>query len=820
VFEVWLRLEKSAANFDEGIPMFSENETHEYLYVQHKLLATASDYVLECWKNPSRMVGTHAENNVISFVPSKKLNGSTYSTESRLPERAFLTLCEFDDDVICALDQPDPIQIQRTRKNGTKYWDGYTPDAVILTRNGPRVVEVKPEDVVQDFLINRAADWQRSEFGDIVYRPAQEAFAKLGLEHVVYVYKHQDRFLIENLDVILLAREHGVVELLDERHLKKLMSNTFALTLRDLMAKLRLTDITPLVLAIDRGLLAADLKQHRLIDAGNCLVSLNGDLLAHAIELCNKQRVYWDGLAESWDLKLMPRLSSAEHALKKLKKIEEEKSSRSIRRWKNQIKIGVANNLSEFQSLIPMSHLCGNRNRKIPAVVDEFLTEFLLKEFISKQGLSIYRGYKQYEDLAIESHPQFRPVSRQTFTKRLDQIPAEVIGYARGGKRMRNALAASSDPEKRALKASVAWQCAAADHYLADIYLVLFTRTNTVYIERPWVTTLIDIATSKILGISISFLPPSRRSVAKVIRDCVRRHGKLPREIIVDRGADFKSVYLASFMAHYGLILSLRPTANPKYGGEVEGFFGEFKKQWLCQRPGNLADYKEARSVDGSKAPKKAAILQPSDFYQELTAFCDWRENKCRGTSALSTAVNFTESSQQYPFFAKAIQYDAEFISVTAVEHKKYSVSYQRGINIKGTWYYSPALRKLNGRKKKADVRIDPDNPNLIFVRVENKWEPCFSSDANAYSAKCAVHQLVDGMIKHEAAGMRRKIAEQHDLELATIIRQLQEFKEQTKTTPVYEITLSEEETGEDESIFNHLTNATVRPINIQQWSA
>ncbi|HEY8942486.1 MAG TPA: transposase family protein, partial [Cellvibrio sp.] len=532
--------------------MRSENEIHEYLYVNNKLLTTASDYVLQCWINPSRMVGTHAENNVISFVPSKKLNGSTYSTESRSPERAFLTLCEFDDDVICPLDQPDPVQIQRTRKRGAKYWGDYTPDAVILTRNGPRVVEVKPEDVIQDYLINRAADWQCSESGEVVYRPAQEAFAKLGLEHVVYVYKHRDRFLIENLDVILLAREHDVVELLDEKHLKKVMSNTFALTLRDLMVKLCLTDITPLVHAVDRGLLVADLKQHRLMDAENCLVSLNGDLLTHAIDLRNKQRVYWDGLAESWDLKLMPRLSSAEHALKKLKRIEEERSSRSIRRWKNQIKMGLENNLSEFQSLIPMTHLCGNRKRKIPAVVDEFLTEFLLKEFIRKQGLSNYRGYKQYEDLAIETHPQFRPVSRQTFTKRLDQIPAEVIGYARGGKRMRNALAPSTDPEKRALKPSVAWQCAAADHYLADIHLVLFTRTDTVYIERPWVTILIDIATSKILGISISFLPPSRRSVAKVIRDCVRRHGKLPREIIVDRGADFKSVYLASFMAHYG----------------------------------------------------------------------------------------------------------------------------------------------------------------------------------------------------------------------------------------------------------------------------
>lgn len=800
--------------------MFTENEIHEYLYVEHTLLATAIDYVLKSWVNPSRMVGTHAEDNVISFVPCNKLNGSTYSTESRSPERAFLTLCEFDDDVICALDQPDPVQIQRTNKNGVKRWSSYTPDAVILTSKGPRVVEVKPEDTVQEYLTKYPVDWQCSQSGEIRYIPAREAFETLGLEHIVFVYKHQDRFLIENLELILLARERKELEPLNAGRLNKVMSDAFVLTLHELMEKLKLKDVTPLVLAVDRGVLAADLKQHRLADAKNCLVSLNPDLLDHAIDLRNRQRVYWDGLVESQDFRLVPKLDSAEHALKKLRLIETETSSRSIRRWKRQIKIGLENNLSEFQALIPLTHLRGNRNRKVPAVVHEFLMNYLLKGFIYKQGLSIYRGYKQYEELALEAHPQFRPVSRQTFTVRYDKIPREIIGYAQGGKRKRNALAAPSDPEKRGLKTNIAWQRAAADHYQADVYLILYTRTDVIYIERPWITALVDLYTSKILGLAISFLPPSRRSIAKVMRDCVRRHGMLPREIIVDRGSDFKSVYLASFLAHYGLTLSLRPSGHPRYGGEVEGFFGEFKKQWLCQRPGNVADHKEARSVDGSKAPKKAAILQPADFYQELMAFCEWRDNKCRGTGASSVEVAFAESSQQYPFVAKPIQYDAEFITVTSVEDKKYSVNYQRGINIKGVWYYSPALRKLHGWKKKTEVRIDPDNPNLIFAHVENKWEPCYSSDANAYSSKCAVHQLVEGMIKHEAAGLKRKIAEQNDLELARIIRQMDEFKHQTKTTPVYEFETAEGDEAGDDNVFTRLTTATVRPINIQEWGA
>lgn len=801
--------------------MRSENELHDYLYRSgHKLLPSAIDYIQQSWINPSRMVGTHAHGNVVSFVSSRKLYGKTFSTESRSPERAFLTLCEFNDDVICALDQPDPIQLQRTQKNGVKRWGSYTPDAVILTHSGPKIVEVKSSSEVEGFLANNADDWQHNESGEIVYEPARKAFAEQGLEHEVYVYHHSERFLIENLNLMLLARDQESSFAVDEKQVNNLMNKTFAMTLHQLRVKLKLNDMTPLIHAIDQGLLAVDLKQHRLTDPKNCLVSLNRALLDHAVELQNSQRVYWDGLANSSDLSLMPTLSSAEHAIERLKKIKSGNSSRSVRRWKRQLKTGIENNLNEFQSLIPKAHCQGNRNRKIPAVVEEFLMDYLLNTYICQQGLSIYRGYISYKDLAQITHPQSRPVSRKTFTSRLEQIPGEVIGAARGGKRKRNAMGPPTDPEMRILQANIPWQCAAIDHYLADIYLILFTRTGEVYVERPWVTAMVDLATSKILGLSISFRAPSRRSVAKVIRDCVRKHGKLPREIIVDRGADFKSVYLASFMAHYGLTLSLRPAADPKFGGEVEGFFGEFKKQWLCQRPGNLADYEEARSVDGEKAPKKAAILQPEDFYQELLNFCDWRENKCRGLATTSIDVAFLNDAEHYPFYAKTIEYDSEFITVTAVEDKKYDFCYQRGINIQNIWYYSPALRKLNGRKKKVDVRLDPENPNLIFARVIDKWEPCYNSGINAYSAKCAVHQLVEGMIKHEATNLRTKIREQHDLELAGTIRELNEFKKQTKTSPVLEVTIPEDEPECVENIFSHLASANLRPINIQKWSA
>lgn len=798
--------------------MFDDEQLNGYLAKYDNFSETAERYVRDSWEKPSRMVGAQAKENVVSFVPSRKLRGRTYSTESRSPERAFLTLCEFDDDVLVALDQPDPVQIYKTIKNGSKRWSSYTPDALILTQAGPRVVEVKTADTVSNLVKSNPEDWYKSDDDQIVFKPAYDAFDKLGIQHVVYVYNSADRYLIENLDLILLARNRAASFSLDESRLRRVLRESFAVNLQDLMKALDLEDVTPLVHAIDRGLLAADLKRQRLLDLENCLVSLNESLLNQAIELSHERQIYRDGLAQSEDIESVPTLAAAERAIYQLEQVRSGASNRSIRRWKQQIEVGRTINLSDFQSLIPKNHLRGNRNRKIPTVVEMCLMDFLLDTFIKAQGLSIYRGYKHYEALARESHPEFRAVSRQTFSNRLKRIPGEIVGQARGGNRKANAMAAPTPPEQRHLKASAPWQLAAADHYLADIYLVLFSRTGEVYIERPWITALIDLATSKIIGLSISFCSPSRRSIAKVFRDCVRQHRKLPREIIVDRGPDFKSVYLASLMAHYGLTLTLRPSASPRYGGEVEGFFGEFKKEWLCQRPGNLADHQEVRSVDGKKAPKKAAILQPVDFYQELSHYKDWRENKCRSGNLIPIESAFKSGSKAFPFYAEPVEYDSQFIAVTAVEDKKYAFDPQRGINIKNIWYYSQALRKLQGRAKRVDVRLDPENPNLVFARVKDKWEPCYSSGITEYSSKDAPSQLVDGMIRHEAAELRRKISQRHDLQLAEKIRELDEFKKQTNSNPIWEVEVSEGGDLTEPDFFSKLPSSVIRPINIQNW--
>jgi putative transposase len=253
----------------------------------------------------------------------------------------------------------------------------------------------------------------------------------------------------------------------------------------------------------------------------------------------------------------------------------------------------------------------------------------------------------------------------------------------------------------------------------------------------------------------------------------VRRHQKLPREIIVDRGSDFRSVYFAALLAHYGITLSLRPSAHSRYGGEVESLFGEFKKVWLSQRPGNLADYKEARSVDGSHAPKNSAILRAGDLLEELNRFCVWRDSKPINIHIESGFDMHSRLLKEFPCLAVDVELNQEFLLSTAVETKKYEVDQQRGIKINELWYFSPAISGLKVIKSKVEVRIDPENPHVIFALVNKNWEPLYSSQINSFSAKKSSRQFEEGLVALEGSNFRRRIREHKDLELVSILDEM-----------------------------------------------
>ncbi len=125
------------------------------------------------------------------------------------------------------------------------------------------------------------------------------------------------------------------------------------------------------------------------------------------------------------------------------------------------------------------------------------------------------------------------------------------------------------------------------DHTKVDIQLV--DNLARAVLGRPWLTLLLDVHSRCVLGLSVSFDPPSAAGVALALAQGVLpktewladrgldltwpMHG-LPRLLHLDNGREFHSRALRRGCQQHGLRLDFRPPATPRFGGHIERLMG------------------------------------------------------------------------------------------------------------------------------------------------------------------------------------------------------------------------------------------------------
>ncbi|MEH6447830.1 MAG: DDE-type integrase/transposase/recombinase [Oleispira sp.] len=713
----------------------------------------------------SRQPGAFATKNITCALSSTKMS-RTITVESRGPERSFAIYCEYDNNIKEFWNQPEPIEVIRHNKHGTPIRKPYTPDFLVLTNNGPKLIEVKPLKAVIKLIEEKPLDWQQD---GATYRflPAELKCNEMGIPFEVWIYESEHQYKVSNYELLITSRDAPQFEVGLSERCRCLFWDKYYWSMLELKQRLNLDSYVPLLQLIDQGYLFTDLSGKLLSEPDSCILTMDNDLLENAIKASSQLGTYLGAAEGGIGLSLVPKEAEAKKALSRLKQIDTGENNRSIRRWKKQIKDGQEKDLSAFQALLPKTYLRGNRSNKLLTAVSDFLENYILTKHSKSQGLNKTQSYYSYINLARKLQPEFTPVSLMTFSNRIKFNYDQQVAAGRGGKRLANSVSEPTDPLQRHLKPSIPWQAVAIDHYLVDLYLICFKNGKDVVVDRPQLTAMIDLATKKILAVSISFLPPSRRSVSKVLRECVRKHGRLPREIILDRGSDFKSVYTESILAHYGIIYSMRPPSLPRMGGEIENFFKNFIKEYLSRRPGNLADFKEARSIDGKLAPKNKAVLTIEDLYREINFYINFSAQKPQNGNISSSIDEFEQGIKDFPCMAIPVTFDQDFLIATSIDSKKYRIDFQRGVSIGEAWYWSPKLMSLKGKEKSVEIRIDPENHKVVYGAIENHWEQLHASDINRYQTLSVEKQLSESLIALEAISYRNHLRKEHGITLA-----------------------------------------------------
>lgn len=206
----------------------------------------------------------------------------------------------------------------------------------------------------------------------------------------------------------------------------------------------------------------------------------------------------------------------------------------------------------------------GNRSKRFSEQTEKLIEKYIDTEFKTptvKNVSSVHASFKEdCEKLGIGG------VCLETFRQRILDHQPHKLALPRHGSKAANNLRPGLDPsiDTSDPHGERAYQRAHTDHTLIDLSTLRVLsaeearehiKAKKKNVNRIWLTLMIDAYSRAPLGVYLSFDNPSRASLMMVVRDCVRRNGRLPEELVVDGGAEFKSVYFQKLCARYSVTM-------------------------------------------------------------------------------------------------------------------------------------------------------------------------------------------------------------------------------------------------------------------------
>jgi putative transposase len=157
------------------------------------------------------------------------------------------------------------------------------------------------------------------------------------------------------------------------------------------------------------------------------------------------------------------------------------------------------------------------------------------------------------------------------------------------------------------------------DHTQLDIEVVCSHTGRPL--GRPWMTILTDAFSRRCLALYLTFDAPSYRSCMMILRDCVRRHGRLPQVVVIDGGPEFQSTYFETLLGQYECTKKTRPPAKARFGSVCERLFGTTNTEFIHNLRGNTQITRNVRQVTKGNEPVGQAAWTLGCLYDYLSRF-------------------------------------------------------------------------------------------------------------------------------------------------------------------------------------------------------
>jgi putative transposase len=701
---------------------------------------------------PSRRVGGTRFLTVASHFPSMKM-GCTIQAESRLGELPLVHRFELDDDVLEYYDQPTSVSVS-TIRNGRRQLSNYTPDFLVLRRTSVEVVEVRPATWIQNSQKKHPDDWNQTN-GRPVYLPYATPFHRIGIDF--YVHRNEDIARVEAANLVLLAAAKAAHDE-DPRNLSLKKAIAFlrrnvATSLYDLAQELGY-EVACIANWIARGQLFVAIEHQLLADTRTTRVFTDRrtrDAFANALAESQK----WARNGEERCLALND--NQLEIALARYRRAQDALSGarttgRTERRILAAIKGAQASGANPLYACAPKFSLRGNRQRRLReaqlALMDSAIDEYYCTP-ASRPAKWVYR--------AIDWHGEV-PASYVSFLKQIKRRARSDLMRNRIGHRAMRAHEPPSDPRLRAVGPTTAWELVHIDHTPLD-EKVWGSLGPADVLGRPWITTMVDHWSGAILAFWMSFSPPSSQSLAMVLRDCVRRHRRLPIAWMSDQGSDFVGTYWETFAAAYGCTKSDRPTAAARYGAQVEQKFHSLHQDLIYALDGNMQNDKHARASVATHKSNATARYTLARLHTYIEQYYFSQYNALpHGTRTFSPDELLADAAREIGSLTRVVAYDFTFLVDTALrpKAKHHKLDTRRGIRVNQTSFWNELLGAPDLDGTRVEVRLEPFDSTKIYAFVRNRWIECYAAGYQSAATLDEISRWAQTMIDTHGWSMAR----------------------------------------------------------------
>jgi putative transposase len=403
--------------------------------------------------------------------------------------------------------------------------------------------------------------------------------------------------------------------------------------------------------------------------------------------------------------------------------------ARTLRRWTARYRAAQRRYGSGYLGLLPRTRDRGNQTERLPEKTRQLVNDFIDGDYESLKQKTMYASWI---GLKRECEARNMPApSYKTFTLKVHQK----AGFQQTLKRQGRRAAYAQEPFyldldlKTPRHGDRPFEIGHIDHTELDVE-VISSCTGQV-LGRPWLTLLTDAFSRRVLAFYVTFDAPSYRSCMMILRECVRRHERLPQFVVLDGGREFNSIYFETLLARYECTKKTRPPAKARFGSVCERMFGTANTHLVHNLLGNTQITRNVRQVTKSVNPEQHATWPLPELFDRLSDYFyevyDTIAHPALGQSPREAYERGMAATGTRP--QKQIAYDLEFqiwtLPTTAKGTAK--VSPGRSVKINYLYYWSEALREPAVERREVAVRYDPFDIGTAYAFAGDRWVRCVS---------------------------------------------------------------------------------------------